>query len=244
MKKIFMLAFLLLAGQTILAQNSKLIIGKWAYVSLQDSPDMDDQSKQMMDMLFKNLSINFRTDNTMTLAMRNKPEHGTYAFDKNDQAKVTATSATGKEMNLTVVKLNEKELVLTLDQAGTLVLNKVSDTPDAVEIVPVTPKVPATMKQISGKWYAVGKEGQKSAMASELIKGSYVEFGANGKYRSEVLTIHQAGTWTMGEGNTTVNVDLDEDGKAVWSIYKISDTELVMQNDTSNSRMIFSRAKP
>jgi hypothetical protein len=238
-KKILFVALLLAACTVGFAQNAKLIIGKWAYVDLYDKSAIDEQGQQMMTMLFGQMTISFGPDNTMLLAMRKKPEVGTYAFDKTNDTLLTATSATGKQMNFTIVKLNEKELIFTMGDAGTMVMKKVSDTPDAPPAV--TPKVSATMNQISGKWHVMGKEDQKSEFTTELLKGSFVDFGADGKYNAKILAIEQSGTWKFGEGNTTIIVDMGEDGKGVWSIYAISDSDLLMQNDTSSVKIKFSR---
>ncbi|CAM3326439.1 hypothetical protein FLLO111716_03855 [Flavobacterium longum] len=236
MKKITFLALLLVTTVGI-AQNDKLIIGKWAFSDLYDKSSVDEQGQQMAAMLFKELTINFRPDNTMSLAMRKKPETGTYAFSKENPNEITATSERGNAMTLTIIKLTADELILTLDKAGSMILKKVSATPDDAPVA--TPKVAATHKQITGKWMVTGSTDKKlSEAAAEIMKDSFVEFTSDGKYHSKALMVEQHGTWAFGAGNMTINVDT-EDGKAVWNIYAISDTELIMQNDTSSKRMTF-----
>ena len=236
MKKILFLA-LLLASAFGTAQNEKRIIGKWAFSDLYDKSSLDEESQKMAAMLFKELTVNFRPDNTMSLAMRKKPETGTYAFSKEDPNVITATSDNGRAMTLTIIKLTDDELILTLDKAGSMVLKKVSEAPDDAPVA--TPKVAATHKQITGKWMVTGSTDKKlSDAALEIMKDSFVEFTPDGKYHSKALMVEQHGTWAFGPGNTTIAVDT-EDGKAVWNIYAISDTELIMQNDTSSKRMTF-----
>lgn len=237
MKRIFLLALFLLATTTGIAQNAKLILGKWAYSDLYDKESVDEQGQQMAAMFFKDLTVSFRPDNTMSLTMRNRPETGTYEFSHDNQTVITATSDNGKAMTLTIIKLTAEELILTLDKAGSMILKRVSETPDAAPVP--TPKVAATHKQITGKWMVTGSTDKKlSDAAMEIMKDSFVEFTPDGKYHSKALMVEQHGTWAFGPGNTTINVDT-EDGKAVWNIYAISDTDLIMQNDTSSKRMTF-----
>ena len=235
MKKIFLIALFLAATTAGIAQNAKLIVGKWAYSDLYDKESVDEQGQQMAAMFFKDLTLSFRTDNTMSLSMRNRPETGTYEFASDNQTVITATSDSGKAMTLTIIKLTTDELILTLDKAGSMILKKVSSQPD--DAPAATPKVAATQKQITGKWMVTGSTDKKlSDAAAEIMKDSFVEFTPDGKYHSKALMIEQHGTWSFGPGNTTINVET-EDGKAVWNIYAISDTELTMQNDTSSKRM-------
>lgn len=230
---------LLIVFQVTVAQNSKLIIGKWAYVDLHDKSSVDEAGQQMAAMLFSQLTMNFSADNTMSITMRKKPEPGTYSFDKDNENLINAVSATGKPMPLTIVKLTENELIVTMGTMGAMIMKKVSAEPDAAPAI--TPKVSATMKQITGKWYVTGSENKKmSELGAELMGDSYVSFSANGKYNSKVLSIEQTGTWKFGKDNKTIVVDT-EDGKGIWSIYEISDSELMMQNDTSLMRMTFSK---
>lgn len=240
MKRIFLVALLFVAGLAGVAQNAKLIVGKWAYVDLYDKTAIDEQGQQMLTMLFGQMTISFRPDNTVSVQLRKKPDPGVYTFDKSNDKVIKVTSDSGKEMTFTIVRLNESELVFTMGDSGTLVMKKISDTPDAA---PVTmPKVAATKAQISGKWYVIGKEEQ-SEFATELLKGSFVEFTPDGTYNAKILSMEQTGTWALGEGNKTINVDLGEDGQGIWSIYAISDTDLLMQNDSSALKMKFSRTQ-
>ncbi len=241
MKKMALIALLVLAAPTGISQNSKLIIGKWAYSDVYDKSGMDEQGLQMTAMLFGQLTLSFSPDGTMLLALRKKPEAGTYTFDKTDDKTLTATSASGKAMIFKIIRLTGSELIFSMGDAGSFIMKKVSPTPDAAPVA--APKVAATMKQISGKWHVVGKEDQKSELAAELLKGSFVDFAPDGKYNAKILAIEQSGAWKFGEGNTTIIVDLGEDGKGVWSIYAISDSELVMQNDTSTAKIKFNRSQ-
>ena len=130
MKNILVL-FVLLSTVTICkAQNSKNIIGKWAYVDLHDKSALDDATKEMAPMLFSQLIVNFRADNTMSLKMRKTPDHGTYKFDETDENLIHAISATGKPMPITIVKLVEDELIIKMGQLAPMVLKKVSAEPD------------------------------------------------------------------------------------------------------------------
>jgi len=241
MKKITLVVLLILTAHTGIAQNSKLIIGKWAYQDVYDKTGIDEQGLKMTEMLFGQLTLSFSPDGTMLLSLRKKPEAGTYAFDKADDKKLMVTSASGKEITFNIVKLTDSKMIFAMGDAGSFIMQKVSSTPDAAP--PVTPKVPATLKQISGKWHVLGKEDHQTELAAELLKDSFVEFAADGKYNAKILSIEQSGTWKFGEGNTTIIVDLGEDGKGVWSIYSISDNDLLMQNDTSTTKIKFSRTQ-
>ena len=128
-----MLTVLLIAGNVCLAQNAKNIIGKWAYVDLHEDSKLDATEKEMAAMLFSQLKINFRTDNTMSLIMRKTPDNGSYTFDEANENNIHAVSATGKSMPITIIKLTENELILKLGQLAAMVLNKVSAEPDPAQ---------------------------------------------------------------------------------------------------------------
>lgn len=242
MKKITFIALFVLSAISASAQNSKLIVGKWAYSDLYDKSTIDEEGQMMATMLFKEMTVSFGADNVISLTMRKKPEPGKYSFDPKDDKIINAVSDTGKKITLTIIKLTENELIVTLDKMGSMIFKKVSGEPDAIPAP--TPKVPATAKQITGKWYVTGSDGKKlSEMAADLMSDSFVNFAADGKYHAKILAIEQKGTWKFGEGNTTILVET-EDGKGIWSIYKISDSELVMQNDTSVKHMMFSKTQP
>ncbi len=239
MKKILSIVFFIVAVNIGCAQNSTKIIGKWTYSDLHDKANLEEMDKEMATMLFKDLILNFRTDNSMSIAMRKAPDEATYSFDPTNDNVIIAESAGKKPMTISIIKLTDDELILKLGEIAPMILKKVSNEPDLATLQPAT--IPATSKQISGKWFVIGIGDKKmSDLGAEIMKDSYVQFAPDGKYSAKVLSIKQTGTWEFGQGNSTIIVET-EDGRGIWSVYAISDNELIMQNDTSAKRMIFSR---
>lgn len=239
MRKILSIALFIIAVNIGFAQNSAKIIGKWAYTDLHDKANLEEMDKEMAIMLFKDLILNFRADNSMSIAMRKTPDEATYSFDTNNDNMIIAESSGKKPMSIMIIKLTDDELILKLGQLAAMVLKKVSNDPDLATLQPAT--ITATLKQISGKWFVIGIGDKKiSDLGAEIMNDSYVQFNQDGKYSAKVLSIKQNGTWEFGKGNSTIIVET-EDGRGIWSVYAISDNELIMQNDTSAKRMIFSR---
>ena len=241
MRKILTFALLIAAVNFGCAQNSTKIIGKWSYFDLHDKSNLDDVDKEMAVMLFKDLVLNFRADKSMSITMRKTPDEGTYAFDPNDENSINAESTGKKPMHITIIKLTDDELTLKLGQLAPMILKKMSN--DVDQPLLKSPAISTTLKQISGKWYvkAIG-EKKISDLGAELMKDSFVEFTNDGKYSAKVLSVTQDGTWEFGKDNATILVET-EDGAGVWSVYSVSENELVMQNDTSAKRMTFTRKK-
>lgn len=242
MKKIVLMVIILLAGPIGMSQNSKKIIGKWAFADLYEKEKMDAESIEMTNMLFKDFAINFREDGTMTLMMLKKNENGQYKFDPANDNQFAIISASGKSKDATIVKIDDKQMIVSLGDTGAMVLNKVSNTPDTIVIKPITPKVSATFQQVLGKWNLVDMEKEKkSEFFYELIKGSYIEFFKDNTYRTKILSFEENGVWELAQGNTVIDIETAED-KGFWNILQISPTDLTMQRGPEGKKYTFKKA--
>jgi hypothetical protein len=242
MRKLLLLVAILLAGPLAISQNAKQIIGKWVFADILEKEKLDAQSIELTTKFFKDFTLNFREDGTTTLVMLKKAEDGSYEFDKTDDKKLNVTSKNGKVNTLTIVKLDDKQLAISMGDAGAFLMNKVSDIPDAIVIKAAAPKVAATAKQLIAKWNVVDMEKEKkSELFYELIKGSYIEFFKDNTYHTKILSFEENGVWELAQDNTIVEVETADD-KGFWNILHISDTDLTMQRGTEGKKYFFKKA--
>ncbi|RZJ72041.1 DUF4923 family protein [Flavobacterium sp.] len=122
MKKVALVFFMFFAVSAF-AQTEKQILGKWAFQSLADTPDLDEESKKMAGDIFKDMSFDFTADKKVTFSMMGKSETGTYTYDA-AQKTIAMTSAKGKVINLPITAYSEKEMTINFQGKASMVLKR------------------------------------------------------------------------------------------------------------------------
>jgi hypothetical protein len=240
MKKSFIAGLLLVAAHVGFAQNPKDIIGKWVYADIADKSKMDEEGLQMAQAIFKDFSLNFRPDQTMTLKIMGKEDGGTYAFK--DDATITVDGQKGNILTFKISKLSQDELTIALDEAGPFIMKRGQVTADdAVKPVASEPKVSATMAQISGKWQIVDMEKDvRSDKFNELLKGAFLELNKDGTFAMSIMGMDEAGKWQFRDGNTSLQMET-VNGVSNWNILAVSSNDLVMRKGTTGAKVTFKK---
>ncbi len=106
-----------------LAQDKAAIMGKWSYKDASGKETMDAEELKMVTTMFKDLSLEFK-ENEVLLTMMGKTEPAQWSFSEKDPNIITVVSKTGKNSQMVITKLDEKELIISIGRAGPFIMTK------------------------------------------------------------------------------------------------------------------------
>ncbi len=221
-----------------------LLIGKWNYKDIYEKEKLEAESIKMLEMFFKDLSFQFDKSGAYKMTLMGGAEQG--EWEAKDDITLALTSDKGQVTEMQVVNLTDDELSVKLEK-GAFVLEKAKTK--AKKIVKEKPKlktVSATKSQVAQKWYLDKRESDKKLSkevletSQALLKGSFIQFKSNGKYKTKVLKLKEKGTWSFGENNTSIVTKKDKQ-QQIWNIVKVSDDELILVQGKDKQKWIFKK---
>ena len=122
MKKLASLIIMLFA-MTAVAQTEKQILGKWQFVSLADTPDMDAETKEMAGAIFKDFALQFDADKKVTFSMMGKSESGKWSYNEADKT-IVMVSAKDKTITIPITKFSETEMTVNFQNKASMILKR------------------------------------------------------------------------------------------------------------------------
>ncbi|MES2747694.1 MAG: hypothetical protein V4648_04915 [Bacteroidota bacterium] len=105
------------------AQDKATIMGKWSYKDAFGKETMDAEDLKMVTTMFKDLSLEFK-ESEVLLTMMGKTEPAQWSFSEKDPNIITVVSKTGKNSQMVITKLDEKELIISIGRAGPFIMTK------------------------------------------------------------------------------------------------------------------------
>ena len=222
------------------AQNSEMILGKWAFedAAPEDKAKMDSVGLKMLNMFFGDLSLYFRKDGSYKMVMMGRPDEGLWNW-VNEPKSIKLNSDKGEGMQIDVLELSDLKLIIKFPK-GSFVLKKVTPMPedDVVKEVARTEGVSASMDQVAKKWYfqsrATEVETNQNEVVNELMNGSYLLLNKNGSYKAQIIGLKDKANWKFGEGNKSI-ILVSEGIEKVWIIKSVTETSLELihgENET------------
>ena len=215
------------------AQNSELIVGKWAFedAAPKEKAEMDSLSLRMLNLFLADLSIYFRKNGSYKFVMMGKTDEGSWNW-VDDSKNIKLNSNNGDGMEVEVLELSKSRLLLKMAK-GSFVMKNVKPELDDLfntELV-IIEGLSATKAQVSKKWYFQSRYSKndttQSEVVNELMKGSYLELEENGSYQAEIIGVKDKAKWKFGPDNTTIIV-MSEGIEKKWTIKSVSETNLVL----------------
>jgi hypothetical protein len=226
------------------AQNSEMILGKWAFedAAPEDKAKMDSVGLKMLNMFFGDLSLYFRKDGSYKMVMMGRADEGQWNWVKEPKS-IKLNSNKGEGMQIDVLELTDMTLVIKLPK-GAFVLKKVSPLAedDVVKEVVRIEGVSASMDQVTKKWYfksrEIEEEDQQLEIVDELMKGAYIQLNKNGTYKAQIVGINDKANWKLSEDKKAIIIASDGIEKN-WIIQSVTETTLVLILG-SNETWVFS----
>ena len=224
--------------------DQELIIGKWKYSDVYEKEKLDAKEQKMIQMLFGEMTLQFDDANNYKASLMGANEQGRWKYE--DKKTIILNSDKGNVTSIKIVDISSDTLVVKL-QRGIIIMTRQS-VGESEEIEANTKKfetVSATTEQVARKWYLQSRRSTTDApedikaIANKLLKGSFINFKKNGDYEVNVFNIEENGTWEFGENNESIITSVG-DQKKVWSIVKISDSELILMKGISEEKWTFS----
>ena len=123
MKNLVVLVGLFFISFSGFAQDKTAIMGKWTFKDAYAKDTMSAEDLKMVTTMFKDLRLEFK-DNEVLLTMMGKTEPAQWSFSEKDPKIITVVSKTGKNSQLVITKLDEKELIVSFGKAGPFILTK------------------------------------------------------------------------------------------------------------------------
>lgn len=104
------------------AQTEAKLVGKWGFVDFQDSPDLDKETREMGMMMFKEFTLEFTADKKAIISLMGKSDTATWKLS--DEKTVAVTTDKGKSVNMPLTKVDDKELIISLDGKVAMVMKR------------------------------------------------------------------------------------------------------------------------
>jgi hypothetical protein len=230
---------LLVLGQN----NSDDLFGKWKFKQIYESEKLDSARAAMMETLFAEMTFQFNENGLYKAYIMGSEEQGEWKLEEGK--KVLLSSEKGVVTPLEVIELTDENFAFSL-QGRPFVMAKMADAEMEVLTAnkPKYETVSTGKEQVAKKWFFKSKESTTETSElveealSEIYKGSYLEFSADGKSESSIAGIGETATWRFGENNTSIIVS-GEEGKIVWNIIGVTDIELVLVLGTTDEKWVF-----
>lgn len=121
MKNTLALIGLLFIGFSGLAQDKTPLLGKWVFREVYEKENVEAEKREGLTAMFADVKLEFGEKEAL-LTMMGRTETAQWQFSEADPKFILVTSKTGKVTQMELIKLDEKELVITFGKAGTLVL--------------------------------------------------------------------------------------------------------------------------
>jgi len=106
-----------------IAQTEKQIQGKWQFVDLAETADMDAETKQMAASIFKDFSLQFDADKKVTFSMLGKSESGKWSYNEADKT-ITMVSSKDKILTVPITKFSENEMTVNFQNKAMMILKR------------------------------------------------------------------------------------------------------------------------
>ena len=122
MKKLALL-IIVLCGMSAFAQTEKQLYGKWQFVDLADTADMDAETKEMAATIFKDFALQFDADKKVTFSMMGKSESGKWSYTEADKT-IKMVSAKDKTITIPITKFSENEMTVNFQNKASMILKR------------------------------------------------------------------------------------------------------------------------
>jgi len=122
MKK-FAFLLIVLCGISAFAQTEKQLYGKWQFVDLTDTADMDAETKEIATSIFKNFSLQFDADKNVVFSMMGKSETGKWSYTEADKT-IKMVSAKDKTITIPITKFSENEMTVNFQNKASMILKR------------------------------------------------------------------------------------------------------------------------
>jgi hypothetical protein len=217
------------------AQVPALLVGKWKFLDVCQAELKDSNNIKMTRKFFGDMTIYFKQNNHYKTTVTGMVEEGNWAMEETTH-KITLTANKGTVNQIGIVTITKDSMVIFMrDQKPPFMLLKrtaVESSDTAEEALPKPVLAGVTLSQVSKRWWVKrverpGMAEESIKMLSDFVKGSYLEFKANGEYASVAFDITDRGNWTFGPDKNSVIVS-SGNLKKIWNIKSISETELVL----------------
>ena len=122
--RIAIILFFVGTAFSVNAQNSEMILAKWAFedAAPEDKAKMDSVGLKMLNMFFGDLSLYFRKDGSYKMVMMGRPDEGLWNWvDKPKSIKLNSNK--GEGMQIDVLELSDVKLIIKFPK-GSFVLKK------------------------------------------------------------------------------------------------------------------------
>ncbi|MCZ4409007.1 lipocalin family protein [Cryomorphaceae bacterium 1068] len=223
--------------------NSDKLIGKWKFESAYESEKLDSTGVAMMEKLFGEMTFQFNDDGLYKAFIMGTEEQG--KWEMQDDTSVLLASDKGAVNPMNIMELTDENLTMSIQRSSfVMVKMPVEEMEVLTEVNPKYELVSATTDQVAKKWFLKSKESTNETSAfveeakAELFKGSYLKLSAKGKSEAHIMGITEKANWQLGEDNSSIIITGDE-GKKVWNIIGISDSELILVLGSNSERWVF-----
>lgn len=237
-------ALLLSTSLIVSAQvNMDNLLGKWEYQEIYKKEKLDSSQVAMLTELFSSMSLQFDQDGLFRAIIMGNSEEGRWVSEKKNT--ITLTSNNGNIHELHIVELTDDQFTFKFRE-NTLVMNKLPEGESMLIVDPLVTFTPvaATKEQIAKKWHLESRESfsdkseEIKEAAEALMEGAYLELKKNGKFEIFILGVKEKGKWELGENETSI-ITTSAEGKKVWNIVGITDSEIVLVKGNSQEKWFF-----
>lgn len=242
MKKIILVFSILLFSLNSKAQN-EFLEGKWVFDTIVSSDEMDAQSKQMIEMMFKGMYIAFNSDK-YEQSIFDKIERGNWLTDEDGTYFI---SSLGYEY---LVSLNKKSdnLIIFSHKEMSIQLKKDTDYYEIEDFVNNLDKVEGIeidANLIVGIWNNIGTT-KKDGTELHTIKHSKSEptsynFKSDGIFENKApLGIELYAYWSVSEDLQYIILQSEEKNE-YFKVLKLDNNSLEIYNPKNESVLKFER---
>jgi hypothetical protein len=244
MKRILFSTLLLLVTACTFSQTKQNFIGKWAFQDIYIKDGLVPEQIKNLQGFFADFTFYIKENKHYNLEMMGKKEEGTWEYTAKDST-IILSSTKGKISSAKLLLNSTKNIAIKLDKANFILKrDSITANDEKEEKIIDVKKVSATTEQISKKWFLKtrqipNKSAEQLKKVNEMFKGTYYNFLKNGVCETYLLKSIVKDKWTFGINNTTILIGEGTD-KLIWTISKITATELEMVKGNSEEVWIFS----
>lgn len=244
MKKIILIFSILLISLNSIAQND-FLEGKWCFDSIVSNDEMDEQSKQMIQMVLKNMYLAFNSDKYEQSIM-NKVERGNWLTDEDGTYFI---SSLGYEYLVSINKKSDSLIIFNHNDMS-IQLKKYTDYYEIENFVNNLDKVEGIeidSNLIVGIWNNTGTV-KKDGTEFPAIKHSKKEptsynFKSDGIFENKApLGIELFAYWSISEDLQYIILQSEEKNE-YFKILKLDDKFLEIYNPKNESIVKFEKNK-
>ena len=233
MKKILMLLLFVAGFLKSNAQIKNDVTGKWKMKSIVNDGKMDSAALDNLKEMMKEFTLYLKENKKYKSNFLNNNEEGTWTYDATT-TKLVLKNNSGKGENFKLKLLTNETALFSIGGNDAMILMRDSVTKEDNFEKPkvIQSLVSITEKQLCKKWFlkkrvVPGKSEEAVKKATELMKGTYIQFNGDKTYKVEILKIKERGKWIISNNNKTITITVENETKT-WNVKSITDTELVL----------------